>query len=104
MHSPVTHAGHRVHVDAEMTVYTCSELKSRLLEQLAAHPGVTELDLSKVTELDTAGLQLLYMARRLVSEAGSELRVINPSRAVSDVLELCRLGAWLVPDAIADAE
>jgi anti-anti-sigma factor len=78
-----------------MTIYTCGELKSHLLEQLTAHPDTTELDLSRVVELDTAGLQLLLMARRHVSESGRELRVINPSRAVSDVLELCRLGGWL---------
>lgn len=95
MNPPVTYEQHRVHVNGEMTIYTCGELKSHLLEQLAAHPDTTELDLSRVIEIDTAGLQLLLMARRGFRESGRELRVINPSRAVSEVLELCRLGEWV---------
>jgi anti-sigma B factor antagonist len=84
-----------------MTVYTCRELKPRLLEQLTAHPDTIGLDLSRVVEFDTAGLQLLLMARRHASASGHELRVINPSRAVSEVLELCRLGAWVSAAAAA---
>jgi anti-sigma B factor antagonist len=87
-----------------MTIYTCGELKPRLLEQLAAHPDATRLDLSHVVELDTAGLQLLLTARRYASDAGRELSVANPSRVVVDVLELCRLGALLARTADAAAE
>jgi anti-sigma B factor antagonist len=87
-----------------MTIYTCGELKPRLLEELAAHPDATQLDLSHVVELDTAGLQLLLTARRYASDAGRELRVANPSRVVADVLELCRLGALLAPTADVAAE
>lgn len=87
-----------------MTIYTCGELKPRLLEELAAHPDATRLDLSHVMELDTAGLQLLLTARRYASEAGRELKVANPSRVVADVLDLCRLGALLAPSADAAAE
>lgn len=87
-----------------MTIYTCGELKPRLLEELAAHPEATRLDLSHVVELDTAGLQLLLTARRFASDAGRELSVTNPSRVVVDVLELCRLDALLAPPADAAAE
>jgi anti-sigma B factor antagonist len=87
-----------------MTIYTCGELKPRLLEALSAHPDATQLDLSRVMELDTAGLQLLLTARRFASEAGRELSVTNPSRVVADVLELCRLGALLAPSPVAAAE
>ena len=87
-----------------MTIYTCGELKPRLLEELAAHPDATRLDLSHVVEMDTAGLQLLLTARRYASEAGRELRVANPSRVVADVLELCRLGAFVAPGAAAAGE
>ena len=84
-----------------MTIYTCGELKPRLLEELAAHPDATRLDLSHVVELDTAGLQLLLTARRFASDAGRELSVANPSRVVADVLEMCRLDALLAPAAEA---
>jgi anti-anti-sigma factor len=97
MDSPVHYEHRRVHIDGEMTIYTCGELKSALLEQLTAHPDTGELDLSRVVELDTAGLQLLLMARRQARASGQELRVVNPSRVVSEVLELCRLGDFLAP-------
>jgi anti-sigma B factor antagonist len=87
-----------------MTIYTCGELKPRLLEELAAHPDANRLDLSHVVELDTAGLQLLLTARRCAKDAGRELRVANPSGVVAEVLELCRLGALLETPANAAAE
>jgi len=87
-----------------MTIYTCGELKTRLLEELAAHPDATRLDLSHVIELDTAGLQLLLTARRYASDAGRELSVANPSHVVTDVLELCRLQVLLAPPADAAVE
>jgi anti-sigma B factor antagonist len=100
MTSPVRYEQNRLHVDAEMTVYTCGGLKPHLLEQLIAHPNAIGIDLSRVVEFDTAGLQLLLLARRHATAGGRDLRVINPSRAVSDVLELCRLDTWI---ACADA-
>jgi anti-sigma B factor antagonist len=101
--SPVRYDNRRVHVNGEMTIYTCGELKTRLLEELAAHPDTTRLDLSQVVELDTAGLQLLLTARRYASAAGCELQIENPSRVVTDVLELCRLDALLATTAAAAA-
>jgi anti-anti-sigma factor len=86
-----------------MTIYTCGELKPRLLEELAAHPDTTQLDLSHVVELDTAGLQLLLTARRYATDAGRELSIANPSRVVADVLELCQLGALVAPSATTPA-
>ncbi len=102
--SPVRYESRCVHIDGEMTIYTCGELKPRLLEELGAHPDATRLDLSHVVELDTAGLQLLLTARRYATEAGRELSLANPSHVVTDVFELCRLDALLTPAAAAAAE
>lgn len=87
-----------------MTIYTCGELKPRLLDELAAHPDANQLDLSHVVEMDTAGLQLLLTARRYARDAGRELSVTNPSHVVAEVLELCRLDTFLTPPADAVAE
>jgi anti-anti-sigma factor len=57
------------------------------------------LDLSEVTEIDTAGLQLLLTARRHAANDGRELLLAEPSRTVRSALELCRLTALLqAPD------
>lgn len=105
MSSPISYREQLVRVDGEMTVYTCGMLKSPLLEHLTAHPDTTGIDLSRVVEFDTAGLQLLLTARRHASAGGRELRVVDPSPVVSEVLELCRLGAWVASaDAAAGAK
>lgn len=101
MGSPVQYKKRAVHVDGEMTVYTCGQLKPLLLEQLTKHANARDLDLSRVVEIDTAGLQLLLMARRHAGAGGRELRITNPSRAVAEVLELCRLGALIAPSQAA---
>ena len=98
MQSPVRYEQGRVLVDGEMTVYTCSDLKARLLAELTEHTDATELDLSGVVEIDTAGLQLLLAARRHAGDGGRQLRVSNPSRPVLDVLELCRLNLCLAAE------
>jgi anti-sigma B factor antagonist len=99
MDSPVRYESGRVLVDGEMTVYTCADLKPRLLAELTDHANATELDLARVIEIDTAGLQLLLVARRHAGESGRDLLFSNPSRPVLDVLELCRLGALVAAAA-----
>jgi len=46
------------------------------------------LDLSAVTEFDSAGLQLLLMARREAARLGRQLVVSAASHAVRDVFAL----------------
>ncbi|AMN46373.1 hypothetical protein ACG33_04475 [Steroidobacter denitrificans] len=80
-----------VRVQGEMTIYRAHELLQEVLAIVRKRSATTLLDLSKVIEFDTAGLQLLLMAHRLAATAGNRLSVINPSECVSDVLELCNL-------------
>ncbi|AKJ27103.1 STAS domain-containing protein [Caldimonas brevitalea] len=70
----------------EMTIYRAHEIKVLLLQAVA--DGQTELDLSGVAELDTAGLQLLILAKREAAARGGALRFIQHSPAVLDVLNL----------------
>jgi anti-sigma B factor antagonist len=83
----------RLAIDGEMTIYRAAELKPLLLQALEAH-GTLELDLSGVTELDTAGLQILVLAKQAAQAAGSVLRLAGHSQAVLDVFELLDMGAY----------
>jgi anti-sigma B factor antagonist len=99
MESQVQYKEGRMRVAGEMTVYTAAGLKQELLAAIAAHRRSKLLDLSEVTEIDTAGLQLLLTARRLAANDGRELLLIDPSRAVRSALELCQLSTLLqAPD------
>jgi anti-anti-sigma factor len=78
-------------VTGEMTVYTAAAVKSALLEALRAHQEVAfELDLSEVTELDTAGLQLLLMLNRSCAAASRAFCISACSETARGSIELCR--------------
>ena len=83
-------AGAVLRIEGEMTIYRAGELKQTLL----ASPPPTEIDLSGVTEIDTAGVQLLMLAKRQAQAAQRELRLVAHSAAVSEVFELMNLGAY----------
>jgi anti-anti-sigma factor len=83
----------KLRVDGEMTIYRANEVAQMLFAALRTHVGDVHLDLSDVTEFDTAGLQLVLMARRMVEANGHCLDVVQPSECVLDVLELCNVAS-----------
>ncbi|WP_268797418.1 STAS domain-containing protein [Pseudomonas huanghezhanensis] len=79
----------RVCIDGELTIYTVAELAGSLLPQMGAAPRLM-LDLSQVTEMDGAGLQLLAVIQRAADNTGTVLSVTGQSLAVTQALQLCR--------------
>ena len=57
-------------IEGELTIFRAMELKPVML----ADPLPEEIDLSGVTELDTAGVQLLMLAKRTALAQQRELR------------------------------
>lgn len=86
--------------DGEMTIYTAAEQFQRLQEHLNMHTNLV-LDLSGVTELDSAGLQLLLLAQTEALRRGLLFRLQRPSATVQEVLQLLRLERTLMPPAAA---
>jgi anti-sigma B factor antagonist len=86
-------APHIVYVEGEMTIYRAAEIKETLITSIA-ESAVIEFDLSRVTALDSAGVQLLMLAERTARTRHSELRLVAHSPAVLDVIELLNLGAY----------
>lgn len=80
-------------VQGELNIYRAAELKDALLMRLV--PGMAlKIDLSGVTELDTAGLQVLMLAKNTARALGGDLHLVAHSPAVVDVLELLHLSSW----------
>ncbi len=82
----------------ELTIQTAAEEKATLvafLDVTMSEGADVELDLSGVTELDTAGVQLLLMARRDAQAQGRKLRVVAPSHTVVEVLKIAHLSTDL---------
>jgi len=89
----------QLRVEGEMTIFRAAELKPLLLST----PAPTEVDLSAVTEIDTAGVQLLMLARQEARAQQRELRLLSPSSPVTQALDLLDLASYfgeaLVPAA-----
>lgn len=79
----------RLRIAGDMTIYTAADLKAELMPHLA-QPGELEIDLSEVSELDSAGLQLLILAKR----ENRAMHLTGHSRAVLDVLDICNLAPY----------
>lgn len=77
-------------LDAELTIYTAAETLARLRTELDGRT-TCDLDLSAVSEMDSAGLQLLFWTQRTAEEQGASFRLIAHSEAVAGVLELLHL-------------
>ena len=74
-------------VEGELTIYRAAELKDALLDAVRQQ-SAPAFDLSAVTEFDSAGLQLLLVARQEAARLGKTLHVQGASAAVCDVFAL----------------
>lgn len=81
-------------IEGEMTIYTAAQLYAELAPFLALASPL-DIDLSQVTEIDGAGLQLLMLAKRETLRTGVALQLRGHSPAVLEVFELCDLGGTL---------
>lgn len=76
----------------EFTIYAAAEAKAPLLAPLAECREVV-IDLAGVSEIDSAGLQLLLLAQREARAAGLALSLAAPSRPVAELIALYGLAA-----------
>jgi anti-sigma B factor antagonist len=89
----------RLGLAGELTIRTAAEEKAGLhaFLDVVEEGSDVELDLSGVTELDTAGVQLLLMAGRDARAQGRQLRLVEPSPTVIEVLTIAHLSTELEP-------
>jgi anti-anti-sigma factor len=77
-------------VEGELTIYRAAELKPVLLDAVRTMDAPA-FDLSAVTEFDSAGVQLLLMARREAARLGKTLALPDAAPAVRDTFALLGL-------------
>jgi len=82
-------------LDGELTIYRAAELRDLLTGALAGlgEGAALELNLAEVSELDSAGVQLLMAARKTALASQRELRLVGHSPAVLEVFETLDLAA-----------
>jgi anti-sigma B factor antagonist len=79
-------------IEGELTIYTAAQHKDALVAFLNSGDDL-ELNLSQVSEMDTAGLQILIMAKKEAAVAGKSLRYSMHSAPVLEILELSRMAS-----------
>lgn len=84
---------YRVRVEGEMTIYQALELKQGLMQCLHDCTEM-EISLADVSEMDTAGFQLLVLAKREAARLGRPLRLVEHSQASLEVLDLLNMAAY----------
>ena len=85
--------------DGELTIYTAEKNKEALVQAISSCEKLT-VDLSKVSQLDTAGIQILLLAYVESKRRGIDIKFKGHSQQITEVLELCRL-SQLTGDASA---
>lgn len=83
----------RLTLAGEMTIYAAAELHGRLLAALDDCSAL-RIDLAAIEEIDSAGLQLLILARQHAAAAGKPLGLAALSRPVRELLELYDLAGY----------
>jgi anti-sigma B factor antagonist len=77
-------------VSGELSIYTASNEKLSLLAFLQSADEL-EVNLSQVSEFDTAGLQVLIVLKQAAIQHQKTLHYVMHSKAVLDVLEMTNM-------------
>ena len=85
---------HRLTLTEDLTIYHALDQKNTLLDALAASDEL-ELDLLPVSEMDTAGLQLLILLKKEAQRSGKRVSIVAHSQAVRAVIDFCNLATEL---------
>jgi anti-anti-sigma factor len=84
---------YRVRLEGEMTIYQALELKQELMQRLHDCAEM-EVSLAGVSEMDTAGFQLLVLAKREAARLGRPMRLVEHSPATLEVMDLFNMAAY----------
>ena len=82
----------RLAVTEDMTIYQATQQKQFLLDALTTAQQI-ELDLARVPEIDTAGLQLLILLKREAAARNVAVRIVAHSETVRAAIEFCNMAA-----------
>lgn len=90
-------------IEGEMTIFLVQELREAILPMIAGNDEI-EIDLSRVTEVDAAGMQLMVSAKLDAILCGKTLRYSQHSQAVMDMIDLCALGSFFGDQVVISSE
>lgn len=93
----------RIALSGGLNIYSAPQIKLQLLQAVESAAQL-ELDLLKVEELDTAGLQVLVLAKREAIRLGHSLAIVAHSAEVQEALDLAGMVGWFGDPLLVAAE
>ena len=85
----------RFHPEGEVTIYTAQKYKALLLQVLVDCRSLS-VDLSGVTEMDTAGVQILLLAIVEAKRKNIKIEFYGHTQAVNQILDMYDLSNIIV--------
>lgn len=77
-------------IEGDLTIYQANDVYEKFRKQFAVCEEI-EIDLQFVSELDTAGVQILLSVKRQALEAGKQITMSMHSEPVIEVFELLNI-------------
>jgi len=90
-------------IEGELTIFRAQEIREAILPVIAASEEI-EIDLTNVTEVDAAGMQLLVSSKIEAFLRGKSLRYSGHSKAILEMIDLCDLGAFFGDQMVIGAK
>jgi len=81
-----------------LDISTVSEARDNILQLLNSGKSI-RFDLSSMTEIDTAGVQLVLAVRKEAVAQGKECRFVHPSPVVEEVFRALGRG-WIFDESV----
>ena len=80
-------------IEGDLTIYRVAELREIIFPKID-QANELEIDLSQVSEIDSAGLQLLIAAKLEAMIRDKHLHFVGHSKPVLEAFDLCDLGSF----------
>jgi anti-sigma B factor antagonist len=81
--------------EGEMTIYQAAEFMDMLLDGIRGeNEQEIEINLSGVTEMDTAGFQLLVMAKSEAVNRNKTLRLVSHGAVTLEIMDLYNMASY----------
>jgi anti-sigma B factor antagonist len=93
----------RMKLAGEMTIYHAANLKGPMVEALEQCKDL-EINLAGVSEMDTAGFQLLLLAKREAARRDKPLHLVDHSQATLEMLDLFGMAGYFGDPVILKRE
>jgi anti-sigma B factor antagonist len=87
-------SGSTITLEGDLTIYTVATAKATILDDYESVIDPLTIDVKNITEIDTAGIQLLLFTKKTLSNSNKHLYLTSENPHVDSILENLSLTAY----------